>query len=146
MVDIETILAGLYANELSASLEWRRPGGFHATLGNPGLVQERFRRSGEAVAWLKQQALVRFPTATFAQELDQVHLKAESIIDDLYGSHIGGSIEWIWDSRFFVSLTGRKQADRAGLETVGKAIDWLRDTARLLYPDSRFARKYRAFT
>ncbi|MBV9202241.1 MAG: hypothetical protein JOY83_21430 [Alphaproteobacteria bacterium] len=49
MVDIDTILADLYANELSASLQWRRPGGFQATLGNPGLAQERFRRSGDAV-------------------------------------------------------------------------------------------------
>jgi len=49
MVDIETMLAFLYANQLSVSLEWRRPGGFQATLGNPGLAQERFRRSGDAV-------------------------------------------------------------------------------------------------
>ncbi|MBV9202240.1 MAG: hypothetical protein JOY83_21425 [Alphaproteobacteria bacterium] len=86
---------------------------------------------------------MHFPTAAFAPEPDQVHLEVESIIDELYGSHIGGSIEWIWDSRFFVSLIGRKQADSAGLETVGKAIEWLRDTARLLYPESRFAKKYR---
>ena len=37
MVDIETMLAFLYANQLNVSLEWRRPGGFQATLGNPAL-------------------------------------------------------------------------------------------------------------
>ncbi|MBV9373903.1 MAG: hypothetical protein JO320_02365 [Alphaproteobacteria bacterium] len=122
MVDVETLLAGLYANGLSVTLEWRRSHGIQATrgdpelvpewrshgfqakLGYPGLGHQSFHRSGEAVRWLKEQALLHYPIAEFAPERDQVDVQAEAILTNLYGSHIGRSIEWIWNGGFYVSL------------------------------------------
>jgi hypothetical protein len=48
----------------------------------------------------------------------------------------------IWDGGFFVSLGDRQQAKRWSFETVAEAIEWLKETACRVYPESDFARKY----
>jgi hypothetical protein len=40
MVDVETILASLYAKEISASLEWKSDRGFYPGFGYPGNARE----------------------------------------------------------------------------------------------------------
>ena len=146
MVDVENILARLYANEINVSLAWARPRGFSATLGNPPLAEEWFQKSGEAVRWLKEQAVRHFPGAEFARERNKVHEDFEAILEDLYASKIDGSIEWIWDGGFYVSVDARKRkAERWSLETVAEAVEWLKEEACRCYPDSKFARKYRGF-
>jgi hypothetical protein len=93
MVEVETILASLYANGFNVSLEWRSHGGFRTRLGEWAQAEHWFRRSGEAVRWLKEQALLHFPEAEFAPERDQTEVAAEVVLDDLYRSHISGSLE-----------------------------------------------------
>jgi hypothetical protein len=146
MVDIENILASLYANEINVSLSWARPRGFSATLGNPPLAEEWLQTSGEAVRRLKEQAVRHFPAAEFARERNKVHGDFEAILDDLYASKIDGSIQWIWDGGFHVSIGARKQkAERWSLETVAEAVEWLREEACGRYPNSEFARKHLGF-
>jgi hypothetical protein len=50
-----------------------------------------------------------------AAERNQVEEDVEAIIDDLYASKIEGSIEWVWDGGFYVSLGRRKEKVTAGL-------------------------------
>jgi hypothetical protein len=65
---IEAILDDLYANELNVALSWKHDRGFHATLGNPSLAQSSFPTSGEAVRWLRHEALRHFPDIEFRAE------------------------------------------------------------------------------
>jgi disulfide oxidoreductase YuzD len=145
MVDVETILASLYAKEISASLEWKSDRGFYPGFGYPAIGKKRFRTSGEAVRWLKEQALVKYPSIKFPPERNRIDIDAEAILNDLSASQIGGSIEWIWDGGFFASLGGQKRAEEWSLKTVGDAVEWLKETACRVYPESEFARKYAGF-
>jgi hypothetical protein len=145
MVDVETILAGLYAKEISASLEWKSDRGFYPGFGYPAMRKKWFRSSGEAVRWLKEQALVHYPNIKMPPERNRIDVDAEAILNDLSASQIDGSIEWIWDGGFLASLGGRKKAERWSLETVADAVEWLKETACRLYPESEFARKYAGF-
>jgi hypothetical protein len=145
MVDVETILASLYAKEISASLEWKSDRGFYPGYGYPAKRKKWFRMSGEAVRWLKEQALVQYPSLEFPPERNRIDIDAEAILDDLYASQIDGSIEWIWDGGFLASLGEPNKAERWSLKTVGHAVEWLRETACRLYPESKFARKYAGF-
>jgi hypothetical protein len=104
-----------------------------------------FRTSGEAVRWLKEQAIVKYPSPELLPERKRIGIDAEGILNDLCASQIGGSIEWIWDSGFFASLGGQKRAEEWSLKTVGDAVEWLKETACRLYPESEFARKYAGF-
>ena len=62
---IEATLDDLYANELNVELSWDHKRGFLAVLGNPPLAKKTFPTSGEAVSWLKEQALRHFTRAEF---------------------------------------------------------------------------------
>ena len=67
--DIETILTDLYANEISASISWVRNDGFNVTLGSPVRVERWSLGSiGEAVKWLRDQALFCYPDSEFAHK------------------------------------------------------------------------------
>jgi hypothetical protein len=76
-------------------------------LGTRPWAKKRFRTSGAAVRWLKEQALRHFP-AEFAPERNQIDFDIEAILDDLYASQINGSIEWIWDGSTKSSPSLRK--------------------------------------
>src|SRR5947207_15943183 len=106
MVDVETILASLYGKEISASLEWKSDRGFYPGFGYPAMREKWFRTSGETVRWLKEHALVKYPRLEFPAERNRIDIDAEAILNDLCASQIGGSIEWIWDGGFLVSLGG----------------------------------------
>src|SRR3954447_6478398 len=123
MVDMETILASLYAKEISALLEWQRDRGFYPGFGYPAMREKWFRTSGEAVRWLKEQALVKYPSVEFPPERNRIDIDAEAILDDLYASQIDGSIEWIWDGGFLASLGRPKKAECWSLETVADAVE-----------------------
>jgi hypothetical protein len=62
-LDIEATLDDLYANEMNVAISWNHERGFHAALGNPALAEGSFPTSGEAVRWLKEQALHHFFSA-----------------------------------------------------------------------------------
>ena len=67
------------------------------------------------------------------------------IIQDLYASEINARIEWFHDGGFSVLLgdvlSGWKATNN--LRTFAEAVNWLRDQAIKLYPESAFARMYR---
>ena len=68
MVDVETILASLYTNEINVSLEWRSYRGFQARLGDPAMAEQGFRTSGEALPYSnasRSQARVGSSTVRF---------------------------------------------------------------------------------
>jgi hypothetical protein len=71
------------------------------------VAEQWFQNSGEAARWLRVQALAHFSKAKFPPEHNQVDVEAEGILDDLYASNISGSVDWIWDAGFFVSVGGR---------------------------------------
>jgi hypothetical protein len=72
-LDIDEILNDLYASEINAPISWIWDGGFYVTLGNPkqaeglGLPEHL----GEAVAWLRDQAIVHYPDSEFARKYAQ---------------------------------------------------------------------------
>ena len=59
-------LDDLYASELNVELSWDHKRGFHAMLGNPPLAKKIFPASGEAVGWLRDQAILQYPGSEFA--------------------------------------------------------------------------------
>ena len=66
------------------------------------------------------------------------------ILQDLHDSEINGSVDWFFDKCWRAgigdNLNGWKSEKR--LDTLGEAIEWLRDEAIRLYPDSDFAKRY----
>src|SRR5438552_12074049 len=84
---IEAILDDLYANELNVSISWNHRRGFHAVLVDPVLADNWFPTSGEAVQWLKDQAIGHFPRAEFGPSPAPRDPSPESILDDLCASH-----------------------------------------------------------
>jgi hypothetical protein len=130
--------------EINVSLVWERDRGFQTTFGYPAVAKKRFKTSGEAVRWLNEQA--NYLRTEFPPDRDQVDVDAEAILDNLYGNQIDGSFEWIWDGGFFVSLGAQDRKRKCwSVETVAKAVEWLKETACSDYPESEFARKYGGF-
>jgi hypothetical protein len=75
---------------------------------------------------------------------DQPNL--ETVITALHDSEINGAVSWFYDGVWRVTLGdlhNRIDAE-AVVGSIGEAAEWLRSTAVRLYPDSTFARKYRA--
>jgi disulfide oxidoreductase YuzD len=141
---IEATLDDLYANEINVELSWDHKRGFRAVLGNPPLAKKTFPTSGEAVGWLKEQALRHFPRAEFRTGSADADAR-EAILDHLCASHIAGSISWIWDGGFHATLGEPKLAEKWAAASAGEAIEWLRDQAILHYPGSEFAHQYAGF-
>jgi hypothetical protein len=68
-LDVEAILNDLYSSEINASISWIWDSGFHVTLGDPKLAEGwAFPGIGEAVAWLREQAVVHYPDSDFARK------------------------------------------------------------------------------
>jgi hypothetical protein len=68
-LDIKAILNDLYTSEISASISWIWDGGFYVTLGNPNRAEGwALPDIGEAVAWLRDQALIHYPESDFARK------------------------------------------------------------------------------
>jgi hypothetical protein len=68
-VSIDTILDDLYANKISGSISWIWDGGFYATLGAPKQADDwAFPSIGDAVEWLTEQAIARYPESEFARK------------------------------------------------------------------------------
>ena len=66
---IDTILDDLYANQISGAISWIWNAGFYATLGAPRQADDwAFPSSDEAVAWLTDQACMRYPDSNFARK------------------------------------------------------------------------------
>jgi|HubBroStandDraft_6_1064221.scaffolds.fasta_scaffold637003_1 hypothetical protein len=137
---IEATLDDLYANELNVSLSWDHEHGFHATLGNPPLAKKSFPTSGQAVRWLKEQALRHFPRAKFRTEGPDTAGR-EAILDHLRASHIAGSISWTWDGGFHAELGAPNRAEKWAAASAPEALAWLREQAIQHYPDSEFAKR-----
>ena len=66
------------------------------------------------------------------------------ILQDLYRSEINAKIEWFWDGGVDVvfgdEMNGWKDSYCAA--DFAEAINWMRDRACVLYPESDFALKY----
>jgi hypothetical protein len=139
---VEAILDDLYANEINVSLSWNMKRGFHATLGESTLA-EAFRTSAEAARWLKQQASDHFryrqPASTRSAERNDN--LSEEILDDLCTSDISGSISWIWDNGFHVTL-GEPKVAEDWFSSSGETLAWLGAQALTHFPDTPFARKH----
>ena len=66
---IDTILDDLYANQISGAISWIWNAGFYATLGAPRQADDwAFPSGDEAVAWLTDQACMRYPDSNFARK------------------------------------------------------------------------------
>jgi hypothetical protein len=61
------------------------------------LAEQTFPASGEAVRWLKHEALRHLPDAEFDAEC----AGRDQILDQLCASDITGSISWIWDGGLY---------------------------------------------
>ena len=133
----EAILDDPYANELNVALSWNHERGFHATLGNPSLAEKSFPTSGEALRWLKREALRHFPDAGFDTECSD-RAGRERILDQLCASQIAGSISWIWDAGFYAAIGEPKRAEKSSASSAGEVLDWLRNQAIRIYPGSEF--------
>ena len=67
-LSISLVLDDLYANQISGSISWIWDAGFYATLGAPRQAEDwAFPSSGEAIAWLTDQACMRYPDSDFAR-------------------------------------------------------------------------------
>src|SRR5690349_18059745 len=120
MVDVETILASLYADEINISLAWKR----QAVSGRgSGIRRWPNEGSGRAVRlfagsrnrpWCISGSRVRARTRS-GQCLCRGNSRRS-----LYASQLDGSIEWIWDGGFFASLGGADKAERWSLKTVAE--------------------------
>jgi hypothetical protein len=65
----DAILDDLYASRISGSISCIWDGGFYATLGAPKQADDwAFPSSGEAVAWLTDQACMHYPDSDFARK------------------------------------------------------------------------------
>ena len=137
---VEATLDDLYANELNVALSWDHEHGFHATLGNPPLAKKSFPTSGQAVRWLKEQALRHFPRAKFRTEGPDTAGR-EAVLDHLRASHIAGSISWTWDGGFHAELGAPKRAEKWAAASTAEVLAWLREQAIQHYPDSEFANR-----
>jgi hypothetical protein len=72
-LDIEIILNDLYAREINASILWIWDGGFCVTLGDPRQAEGWALRSiGEAVAWLRDQAIGHYLESAFSRKYTEI--------------------------------------------------------------------------
>jgi hypothetical protein len=69
------------------------------------------------------------------------HLDIGAILNVLYADEISGSITWILDVGFYVTLGSPIFAEKYA-DTIVEAAEWLRDQAVAYYPGSDFERKY----
>jgi hypothetical protein len=83
-LDIGAVLNDLCANEINGSIAWIRDRGFRATLEKSRPVENWFHFSGEAVRWLRRQALVLDPQIEFTYRPNQAAADIDAILDDLY--------------------------------------------------------------
>ena len=61
------ILDDLCASHIAGSISWVWDGGFYATLGEPKLAEKwSAARAGEALDWLRDQAIRHYPDSEFA--------------------------------------------------------------------------------
>ena len=61
------ILDDLCASHIAGSISWIWDGGFYATLGEPKLAEKwSAARAGEALDWLRDQAIRHYPDSEFA--------------------------------------------------------------------------------
>lgn len=145
-LDIEATLDDLYANEMNVAISWNHERGFHAALGNPALAEGSFPTSGEAVRWLKEQALHHFFFRAPSSGTPKIpSAEREPILDSLCASHIAGSLSWTWDGGFYATLGEPKRAAKWAAASAGEALAWLREQATLLYPGSEFAGNHAGF-
>ena len=77
MVDIENILASLYAHEINVSLAWGGDYGFRATLGNPPLGK---KSSGRAV---RLCAVGNFPQITWRRRSAELIRQSHATLAEL---------------------------------------------------------------
>jgi hypothetical protein len=70
------------------------------------------------------------------------HLDIEAVLDDLYRNEISGSITWVSDAGFYVTLGSPIFAEKRCLGSILEAVGWLRDQAIAYYPESSFAQKH----
>jgi hypothetical protein len=105
-----------------------------ATIGNRRLAEKWFHSSGKAVRWLRHQAPVHYPQIEFTGARDRVDAHIDTILDDLYASDISGSISWIWDGGFYVTLGAPKQAEDWAFPSSGEAVAWLIDQLACITP------------
>jgi|HubBroStandDraft_6_1064221.scaffolds.fasta_scaffold1515548_2 hypothetical protein len=77
-------------------------------------------------------------------EPDQPNL--ETLLSALHDSEINGAVSWFYDGVWRMTLGDPHNGTdaEAVVGSIGEAVGWLRSTAVRLYPDSTFARKYRA--
>jgi hypothetical protein len=144
-LDIGAVLNDLYANEINGSIAWIRDRGFRATLEKSRPIENWFHFSGEAVRWLRRQALVLDPQSEFTHPPNQAAADIDAILDDLYTNQISGSISWVWDRGFYATLGAPKQAEDWAFPRIAEAVEWLIEKAIAHCPDSEFAHKYGGF-
>lgn len=143
--DIEAVLDDLYANEFNVALSWNHERGFRAVFGDPPIAKATFPTGGEAVRWLKDQALAHFPRSEFGRQPKPDSADRELILDQLCASHIAGTLSWTWDGGFYATLGEPKIAEKWSANSAGEALAWFRDQAILHYPGSEFAARQTGF-
>jgi hypothetical protein len=71
----------------------------------------------------------------------------DEIVRDLHRSEINGGLSWFFEGVWRVTLGDRLNGYQAGasVRSLEEAAEWLVENALRLYPESGFARNYRAF-
>jgi hypothetical protein len=68
-LDFEAVLNDLYESEINASISWIWDDGFHVILGDPQQAEVwAIPTTGEAGAWLRDQACTNYPDSEFARK------------------------------------------------------------------------------
>ena len=71
-------------------------------------------------------------------------VKMAQIISDLHDSEINGEIGWFCGGAWTARLGDPEHGYDAGatVESVDAAVEWLKAQAIMLYPDSKFAKRW----
>ena len=88
-----------------------------------------------------KQALNDIERGTQKSRADPKHMSLEEVLDRLYDSEINFSISCFWDNGIAVKLGDETNGSAAehNVRTAAEAATWLDETARCVYPRSKYA-------
>jgi hypothetical protein len=92
------------------------------------MCKKWFRTSGEAVRWLKEQALVRYPRIEFPPERNRIEVDAGGYSTIFARARLAARSSG-FGTVFLRLAWWAKESREWSLKTVGDAVEWLKETA-----------------